>query len=114
MQLARAKTVRSALVGAGFFLAGCATTAPAPVRAPVSPPPAAPASPSPPPAEPSTPPVPALPPVATQEAMPPPPPPPPPRMPPPPPTDAQSLRAAYGAPDFVRREMDSELWRYDG
>lgn len=29
------------------------------------------------------------------------------------PTDAQSLRARYGAPDFVRREMDSELWRYD-
>ena len=31
-----------------------------------------------------------------------------------PPTDALTLRAAYGAPDFVRREMDSELWRYDG
>ena len=30
------------------------------------------------------------------------------------PTDAVSLRAAYGAPDFVRRERDSELWRYDG
>ena len=30
------------------------------------------------------------------------------------PTDAQGLRARYGAPDFVRREMDSELWRYDG
>jgi hypothetical protein len=30
------------------------------------------------------------------------------------PTDAQSLRAAYGAPDFIRREMDTELWRYDG
>jgi len=30
------------------------------------------------------------------------------------PTDAPSLRARYGAPDFVRREMDSELWRYDG
>jgi hypothetical protein len=24
------------------------------------------------------------------------------------------LRARYGAPDFVRQEMDSELWRYDG
>ena len=34
--------------------------------------------------------------------------------PPPPPTDAQSLRTAYGAPDFIRKEMDSELWRYDG
>ena len=30
------------------------------------------------------------------------------------PTDAQSLRAVYGAPDFIRREMDTELWRYDG
>jgi hypothetical protein len=34
--------------------------------------------------------------------------------PPPPPTDAPSLRAAYGAPDFVRREADAELWRYNG
>ena len=32
----------------------------------------------------------------------------------PPPTDAVSLRARYGAPDFIRRESDSELWRYDG
>src|SRR6185369_250309 len=40
---------------------------------------------------------------------------PPPIAPPPqPPTDAQSLRARYGAPDFVRQESDSELWRYDG
>lgn len=31
-----------------------------------------------------------------------------------PPTDAVTLRGAYGAPDFVRRERDSELWRYDG
>jgi hypothetical protein len=44
------------------------------------------------------------------EAPPPPEPPPPPPMP----TDAQSLRAAYGAPAFIRRETDSELWRYDG
>jgi hypothetical protein len=36
---------------------------------------------------------------------------PPPR---PPPTDAQSLRARYGEPDFIRREMGTELWRYDG
>ena len=36
-----------------------------------------------------------------------------PAMPPPMPTDAMSLRAAYGTPDFVRRETDSELWRYD-
>ncbi len=32
----------------------------------------------------------------------------------PPPTDGQSLRARYGAPDFIRREMETELWRYDG
>ena len=39
-----------------------------------------------------------------------------PMLPPPrtPPTDAQSLRARYGAPDFIRREMGTELWRYDG
>jgi hypothetical protein len=42
------------------------------------------------------------------------PPPPPAPEPPPPPTDAQGLRAAYGAPAFIRREADSELWRYDG
>ena len=42
-------------------------------------------------------------------------PPPPPEPPPlPTPTDAQSLRAAYGTPAFIRREPDSELWRYDG
>jgi len=29
------------------------------------------------------------------------------------PMDAQALRARFGAPDFVRREMGSELWRYD-
>jgi hypothetical protein len=40
--------------------------------------------------------------------------PPPIAPPPPPPTDAQSLRARYGAPDFVRQESGSELWRYDG
>lgn len=32
----------------------------------------------------------------------------------PPPVDAMSLRARYGPPDFVRRDADSELWRYDG
>ncbi len=37
-----------------------------------------------------------------------------PRPPPAPPTAAVTLRAAYGAPDFVRRETDSELWHYDG
>jgi hypothetical protein len=34
--------------------------------------------------------------------------------PPPPPTDSLSLRARYGPPDFIRRENDSELWRYNG
>src|SRR5712675_1533823 len=38
----------------------------------------------------------------------------PPAPPLPPPTDAQSLRARYGAPDFIRRDMETELWRYDG
>jgi hypothetical protein len=29
------------------------------------------------------------------------------------PMDGPALRARFGAPDFVRREMGSELWRYD-
>jgi hypothetical protein len=37
----------------------------------------------------------------------------PPEPPAPPPTDGPGLRAAYGAPDFIRREYESELWRYD-
>jgi hypothetical protein len=60
---------------------------------------------------------PALPPAATQ----PPPammmvhlPPQPPAVPLPPPTDGPSLRARYGEPDFIRRERETELWRYDG
>jgi hypothetical protein len=28
--------------------------------------------------------------------------------------NAAELRAEFGAPDFVRKETDSELWRYDG
>ena len=28
--------------------------------------------------------------------------------------NAADLRAEFGAPDFVRKETDSELWRYDG
>ena len=51
-------------------------------------------------------------PVVMLPPLPPEPPPPPP--PPPMPTDAQSLRAAYGTPAFIRREPESELWRYDG
>jgi len=27
--------------------------------------------------------------------------------------DALSVRAEYGAPNFVRKEIESELWRYD-
>lgn len=29
------------------------------------------------------------------------------------PSDGSAIRARFGAPDFVRREMDNELWRYD-
>ena len=29
------------------------------------------------------------------------------------PTEGAALRARFGAPNFIRREMDSELWRYD-
>jgi hypothetical protein len=32
----------------------------------------------------------------------------------PPRRNAADLRAEFGQPDFVRRETDSELWRYDG
>jgi len=39
-------------------------------------------------------------------------PPPSPKLPPP--TDALSLRARYGQPNFIRHERDAELWRYDG
>jgi hypothetical protein len=34
-------------------------------------------------------------------------------MPAPIPTDGSAIRARFGAPDFLRREMDNELWRYD-
>lgn len=34
-------------------------------------------------------------------------------MPQPLPMDAAALRMRLGNPDFVRREMDTELWRYD-
>ena len=29
------------------------------------------------------------------------------------PTDGAALRTRFGAPNFIRHEMDSELWRYD-
>ena len=95
------------------LLAGCATSSPEIIAAPV---PQEMAS-LPPPPPPLPEPVLELPP-APPEPEPPavmlPPPPPEPPPPPPTPTDAQSLRAAYGAPAFIRREPDSELWRYDG
>jgi hypothetical protein len=34
--------------------------------------------------------------------------------PPPLGTEEEAIRAEYGAPDFVRNEIDSRLWRYDG
>lgn len=42
--------------------------------------------------------------------------PPDPNTPAPPPvgTDENTLRAEFGAPDFVRNETESQLWRYDG
>src|SRR5712671_6071157 len=88
------------------MLGACATTPPPPkVVATVSRP--APLMPAPPPT-PMVAPAPEPPQQAPAGAPPPPPP------PPPLPMDAQSLRTAYGAPDFIRKEMDSELWRYDG
>jgi hypothetical protein len=85
-----------ALAGLAFSLAACAgqprmlgTMAPPPPAPALSPPPAPPLM------------VPPPPPVAASPA------------PTPMPTDAASLQAAYGAPDFVRREANSELWRYD-
>jgi hypothetical protein len=35
------------------------------------------------------------------------------RMPAPIPTEGAALRARFGEPNFIRREGDSELWRYD-
>jgi len=29
------------------------------------------------------------------------------------PSNGSAIRARFGVPDFVRREMDNELWRYD-
>jgi hypothetical protein len=108
-RLARAGAVVPLVAGSLLLLAACATpqpptqTASAPEQDIASLPPSPEAIPEP-PAEPPEPP----PPV---EMVPPPPPEPPPL---PMPTDAPSLRAAYGTPAFIRREPDSELWRYDG
>jgi hypothetical protein len=107
-KLASAKAVAAAI--ALFVLTNCATQTVPPAPMAALPPAAA----TPEPAQP----VPAMMPAAEPAPAPevallPPAPEPPPPPPPPPPTDAQSLRAAYGAPDFIRRETDSELWRYD-
>lgn len=120
---------RSAFRVSGMFicvvLAGCMTapkSMPAPIPAPM--PVAAPPANRPVVAEPSV-----MPPVApvTGPAVPemmaemvpapmpvaPPPPPAPVRMPVAIPTEGTALRTRFGAPSFIRREMDSELWRYD-
>lgn len=34
--------------------------------------------------------------------------------PPPPGADEFYFRAEYGPPDFIRQEIESQLWRYDG
>ncbi len=34
--------------------------------------------------------------------------------PPPPGADESYFRTEYGPPDFVRQEIESQLWRYDG
>jgi hypothetical protein len=115
MQLARANAKARLLLAAAFLLGGCATMG-APPAPPSVPPPVM--TPSPPPSPPPAselvqPPAATRPPIAMPEMIAPP----PlsvPKPPPPLPTDAQSLRAAYGTPDFIRKEMDSELWRYDG
>ena len=35
-------------------------------------------------------------------------------VPPPTGADESYFRAEYGPPDFVRQEIESQLWRYDG
>lgn len=35
-------------------------------------------------------------------------------MPPPSGADESYFRAEYGPPDFIRQEIESQLWRYDG
>jgi hypothetical protein len=100
--LARRKVLLSCLAGAALLTNACAMQTAPPARAAV----AVPAM-MPPvlrPIEPALTPVP-LPMMAMAPALP---------AMLPPPTDAVSLRERYGAPDFIRREPDSELWRYDG
>jgi hypothetical protein len=108
--LAKVKSAKQLLLGLPLVLCACQTAQPSPPPQIVA---AAPATPmvAPPPSPPEVMAAPE-PPLMPEAAVPPPEPMSPP--PPPPPTDAQSLRTSYGAPDFIRKEMDSELWRYDG
>jgi hypothetical protein len=82
---------------AGFLLAGCAAPRVAAPAAPAvvsAPPPPAEAAPTPAPIAPAAPPAP----IAQSPAA---------------VLDEAAVRAQYGPPDFVRKESDSELWRYD-
>src|SRR5215831_13700156 len=110
--IARGKPSRTLVLAGGLCLAACAGARPSePMEPPVSValgPPAAMVMVPPPMPEIIAPPVEIMPPAEMV-----PPPKPPPEPPPPPPTDGPGLRAAYGAPDFIRREDESELWRYD-
>jgi hypothetical protein len=114
--LARACTRRALIAGVLPFLAACSTPGTQPTSAQdmaaamtqvASVPPA-----EPPLDQPLSVPFLAVEPPPAPETVTPPEPPPPPPLPTP--TDAQSLRAAFGAPALIRREPDAELWRYDG
>jgi len=111
--LARAKSAHALFLGLALMLYACASAQKAPQPQIVATAPA-PLMPAQPPSPPEIMAMPELPPQMPEGALPPPLPPEPMAPPAPPPTDAQSLRAAYGAPDFIRKEMNSELWRYDG
>jgi len=110
--LAKVKSSKQLLLGLPLMLCACQTAVPSPPPQIVAAAPAVPMA-APPPSPPEIMAAPE-PPLMPEAAVPPPEPTPPPPPPPPPPTDAQSLRTAYGAPDFIRKETDSELWRYDG
>ncbi len=109
-RLARVGAAAPVAMGGLLLLAACATQPPPQPLAASLPPPVEMAPPPAIEAIPEPPPVP-MEPAPPVEVVPPPSPAPPPL---PAPTDAQSLRAAYGTPAFIRREPDSELWRYDG
>jgi hypothetical protein len=110
--IARDKRSRAVILAAGLAVAACAGAKPSLMTAFVSPSPTPPVMSAPPlmpPPESTAQPVEIMP----REMAPPPAPAPEPPPPPPPPVDGPGLRAAYGAPDFIRREDESELWRYD-